>query len=70
MEKQSGLSQSGMCTHLDTHLQMVALFIELFVFLRQTITSSDFSVMWMNQYSTARNMTLALSMYLSLTHTH
>ncbi len=70
MEKQWGLSKWGMCTHLDTHLQMVALFMELFVFLRQTITSSNFSVMLINLYSTAKNMTLALSIYLSLTHKH
>lgn len=42
MEKQSGLHKWGMCTHSDTDLQLVALFTELFVFLRQTITSSDF----------------------------
>lgn len=66
MGKQSGLHKWGMCTHLDTHLQMVALFMELFVFLRQIITSSDFSAMLINQYSTAKNMTPALSIY----HTH
>lgn len=57
-----------MCTHLDTHLEAVSVFMVLFVFLRQA--SSEISVMLINQHSTAKKLRLRLYLYIPHTHTH
>ncbi len=52
-ENRMDYTSEGCVAFTLAHLQVVVVFVELFVLLKQTVTASDSSVMLINQYSTA-----------------